>query len=115
MRVLLDENLPHQLRELFENNIEVVTVRYRGWQGKENGELLRIAENEFDAFITMDQGIPKQQNLSKIKIGIIVLEAKSNRLEDLAPLISQANTVLKTLKNGQVVHVNYPSLKTWAC
>ena len=107
MRVLLDENLPHQLRELFENNIEVVTVRYRGWQGKENGELLRIAANEFDAFITMDQGIPNQQNLSEIKIGIIVLKAESNRFEDLAPLISQVNAVLKTLRNGQVVHVRF--------
>lgn len=105
MRVLLDENLPHQLRELFENNIEVVTVRYRGWQGKENGELLRIAANEFDAFITMDQGIPNQQNLSEIKIGIILLEAESNRFEDLATLIPQVNTVLKTLKRGQVIHV----------
>lgn len=107
MRVLLDENLPHQLRELFANNIEVVTVRYRGWQGKENGELLRIAANEFDAFITMDQGIPNQQNLGEIKIGIIVLEAESNRFEDLAPLISQVNAVLKTLQNGQVVHVRF--------
>ena len=105
MRVLLDENLPHKLRELFEDNIEVVTVSYRGWQGKENGELLRIAANEFDALITMDQGIPNQQNLSEIKIGIILLEAESNRLEDLAPLIFQVNTVLRTLKNGQVVHV----------
>ena len=105
MRVLLDENLPHKLRELFEDNIEVVTVSYRGWQGKENGELLRIAANEFDALITMDQGIPNQQNLSKIKIGIILLEAESNRLEDLAPLIFQVNTVLRTLKNGQVVHI----------
>ncbi len=61
MRVLLDENLPHQLRELFEDNIEVVTVSYRRWQGKENGELLRITENEFDVFVTMDQGIPNQQ------------------------------------------------------
>ena len=94
MRVLLDENLPHQLRELFENNIEVVTVRYRGWQGKENGELLRIAANEFDAFITMDQGIPHQQNLSEIKIGIILLEAESNRFEDLAPLISKVNVIV---------------------
>ena len=34
MRVLLDENLPHQLRELFEDNMEVVTVSYRGWQGR---------------------------------------------------------------------------------
>lgn len=107
MRVLLDENLPHQLRELFEDSIEVVTVRYRGWHGKENGELLRIAANEFDAFITMDQGIPHQQNLSKIKIGIIVLEVESNRFEDLAPLISKVNAVLKTLKNGQVVDVKF--------
>ena len=105
MRVLLDENLPHKLRELFEDNIEVVTVSYRGWQGKENGELLRIAANEFDALITMDQGIPNQQNLSEIKIGVILLEAESNRLEDLVPLIFQVNTVLRTLKNGQVVHV----------
>ena len=107
MRVLLDENLPHQLRELFEDNIEVVTVSYRGWQGKENGELLRIAANEFDAFITMDQGIPNQQNLGEIKIGIIVLEAESNRFEDLSPLMSQVNTVLKTLKNGQIVYVRF--------
>ena len=105
MRVLLDENLPHQLRGLFEDNIEVVTVSYRGWEGKENGELLRIAENEFDVFITMDQGIPNQQNLSEVKIGIIVLEAKSNRFEDLAPLISEVNAVLKTIMNGQIVHV----------
>ncbi|MDE0325135.1 MAG: DUF5615 family PIN-like protein [Candidatus Poribacteria bacterium] len=107
MRVLLDENLPHKLRELFEDNIEVITVRYRGWQGKENGELLRIAANEFDAFVTMDQGIPNQQNLSEIEIGIIVLKAESNRFEDLAPLISQVNAVLKTLKNGQIVHVRF--------
>ena len=105
MRVLLDENLPHKLREFFEDNTEVVTVSYRGWQGKENGELLRIAANEFDTFITMDQGIPNQQNLGKIKIGIILLEAESNRFEDLAPLISQVNIALKTLKNGQIVHV----------
>ena len=74
---------------------------------KENGELLRSAANEFDAFITMDQGIPHQQNLSEIKIGIILLEAESNRFEDLAPLISKVNAVLKTLKNGQVVDVKF--------
>lgn len=54
MRVLLDENLPYRLRQLFENPIEVVTVGYRGWKGKRNGELLSIVSTEFDAFITMD-------------------------------------------------------------
>ena len=55
----------------------------------------------------IDQGIPNQQNLGEIKIGIIVLKAESNRFEDLAPLISKVNAVLKTLKNGQVVDVRF--------
>lgn len=67
MRVLLDENLPHQLRGFFVDNIEVVRVSYRGWKRKENGELLRTAADEFDAFITVDQGIPNQQNLDNFE------------------------------------------------
>ena len=106
MRVLLDEHIPRKLRQLFEGGIEVVTVGYLGWKGKKNGELLRIAENQFDAIITMDQGIPHQQNLSEIKMGIVLLEAQSNRYEDVAPLMDQVNAVLKTLKNGQVVRVS---------
>ena len=106
MRVLLDENIPRKLRQLFETGVEVVTVGYLGWNGKKNGELLRIAQNEFDAFITMDKGIPHQQNLSNLKIGIVLLKARSNRYEDLAPLMNQVNVVLKTLKNGQIARVS---------
>ena len=105
MRVLLDENLPSKLRRLFEVGVEVVTVGYRGWKGKENGELLKSAENEFDVLVTMDQGIPQQQNLSEIKMGIVLLEAKGNRYEDLAPLMNQVNTVLRTIEKGQVISV----------
>lgn len=105
MRVLLDENLPHQLREFFVDNIEVVTVSFRGWKGKENGELLKFAADEFDVFITTDRGIPHQQNLDNFEIGIILLEAESNRIEDLAPLISQVNAVLKTVNSGEIVRV----------
>ena len=105
MRVLLDENLPHKLKQLFEDGIEVFTVGDLGWKGKENGDLLRSAAGEFDAFITMDKGIPNQQNLDKIELGIVLLQARSNRFEDLSPLISQVNIVLKTLKNGQLVRV----------
>ncbi|MDE2810278.1 MAG: DUF5615 family PIN-like protein [Gemmatimonadota bacterium] len=105
MRVLLDENLPSKLRRLFQAGVEVVTVGYRGWKGKENGELLKSAENEFDVLVTMDQGIPQQQNLSEIKMGIVLLEAKGNRYEDLAPLMNQVNTVLRTIEKGQVISV----------
>ena len=106
MRVLLDENLPYKLRHLFPDSIEVVTVGYRGWKGKENGELLRIAAEEFDAFVTTDKGIVYEQNLDKIQMGIVLLESNRNHYEALAPLISQVNTTLETLQKGQVVRVS---------
>lgn len=106
MRVLLDENLPHQLRPLFADSIEVITVGYRGWNGKENGELLRMAAAEFDAFVTTDRGILYEQNLKEIDLGIVLLEANRNHYEALALLIPHVNTVLKTLQKGQVVRVS---------
>jgi hypothetical protein len=57
VKVLLDENLPHLLR----NNLgdhDVFTVRYKGWAGLKNGELLKTAEDDgFEVFITGDQTI----------------------------------------------------------
>ena len=106
MRVLHDEHLPHRLRQLFASAIEVVTVGYQGWKGLRNGEILRKASAEFDAFVTMDKGFLYQQNLEKIQISIVLLEAESNRYAHLAPLIPQVNTVLKTLKQGQIVSVS---------
>ena len=112
MHVLLDEHLPHRLRQLFAAPIEAVTVGYQGWKGIKNGELLRKASVEFDAFITMDKGFLYQQNLEKIQIGIVLLIAESNRYVHLAPLIPQVNVVLKTLKKGQVVSVSVEQIAT---
>ncbi|MCY4566717.1 MAG: hypothetical protein OXD49_00285 [Candidatus Poribacteria bacterium] len=112
MRVLLDEHLPHRLRHLFATPIEVVTVGYKGWKGLKNGELLRKVSVEFDVFITMDKGFLYQQNLEKIQIGIVLLIAESNRYAHLAPLISQVNVVLRTLKKGQVVSVSIEQTAT---
>ena len=105
MRVLLDEHLPHRLRQLFPAPIEVVTVGYLGWKGLKNGDLLRKASAEFDVLVTMDKGFLYQQNLENIQIGIVLLDAESNRYAHLAPLIPQVNVVLKTLKKGQVVNI----------
>ena len=86
MRILLDEMLPRRLARLFAPEMEAVTVRQRGWGEKTNGELIEAAQEEFDALVTMDRGIPHQQNLTDVDLAIVVLEAQSNRLEDLAPL-----------------------------
>ena len=64
-----------------------------------------MAAAEFDAFVTTDRGILYEQNLEKLQLGSVLLEADRNHYEALSPLISQVNTVLKTLQKGQVGRV----------
>ncbi len=109
MRVLLDEHLDRRLKPLFDRRFEVVTVRERGWSGKKNGPLLRAAQEEFDALITMDWSIEHQQNLWNLALGIVVLRARSNRRQDTAPLIPQVNEVLEKIRPGEVIHVGSES------
>ncbi|MDQ3659265.1 MAG: hypothetical protein M3338_06275 [Actinomycetota bacterium] len=55
---------------VFGEGFEVVSVARRGWEDKEDGDLLAAAQREFDVFLTMDQGIPHQQNLEDIRLVI---------------------------------------------
>ena len=75
MKVLLDENLAHRLR----NNLgthEVFTVRYRGWAGLKNGDLLRTAEeNGIEVFITGDKTLLHEQSLKGRSLGIVALSS----------------------------------------
>ena len=105
MRLLLDENLPRKLIPLLAPEVEAVTVAQQGWRGKENGELIALAEREFDALATMDQGIPHQQNLGEVNLAILLLEAPSNRLTDLAPLVEEAKVALSEARPGEVLRV----------
>lgn len=76
MRVLLDENLPHQLRTNLPGH-DVSTVRYLGWNGLKNGELVRAAESAgFEVFLTSDQNLSYQQNLRDRSIGMVTLTAQ---------------------------------------
>ncbi len=55
MKILLDENLPRQLKADFGADYDVRTVRDMGWLGKKNGELLGlIVFNGFDFLVTID-------------------------------------------------------------
>jgi predicted nuclease of predicted toxin-antitoxin system len=105
MRVLLDENVPRKLVELFEPSVEAITVAQRGWRGMANGELLEAAEKEFDALVTTDRGIPHQQDLSAVTLSVVLLETQSNRYEDLAPLMDRVNAVLREVQPGTLVHI----------
>ena len=72
MRVLLDENLPRDLvTELAGHH--VTTVQASGWSGRKNGELLRSAHGLFDALMTMDRGIQYQQNLTNLRLSVLII------------------------------------------
>ena len=80
-------------------------VQQEGWSGKKNGDLLAVASESFGVFITTDQGIPHQQNLTRFAIGIVLMEAPSNRVDDLAPLVPELKERRHSIKPGVVVRV----------
>ena len=104
MRVLLDENLPHDLIvELGDH--QVVTVQGLGWAGVKNGELLRRAAGLVDALLTMDRKLEFEHDLAAVHFGVVVIWARSNPVQDLCPLIGAIFEALARVKPGKVVRV----------
>jgi hypothetical protein len=103
-RVLLDENLPRLLKREM-SGFEVRTVAEMGWAGIKNGKLLRLAEAEFDVFVTADQNLSYQQPVTTFQLGLAVLKARTTKLEDLLPLVPALREALNGLKAGQVRQV----------
>lgn len=105
MRVLLDENLPRALAAELTGH-EASTVQAEGWAGTKNGELLKLADQRFDALLTMDRGLRHQQNLSGLGLGIVVICTYSNRMAHLRPLVGSVLKALDYLAPGQVREVS---------
>ena len=95
MRILLDEDIPRRLGALLVGH-QAETVPRNGWAGIKNGKLLALAATKFEVFLTMDQNLEFQQNLAKLPIAILVVEAVSNRMEHLEPLVPE---ILKELNH----------------
>lgn len=101
MRVLLDENLDWRLRRGFDAAHDVVTVQYRGWSGKKNGELLQAAAAEFDVLVTLDTNLEHQQNVTSLDLAVVVIRAASADLADVEPALPALNTLLPAVKPVQ--------------
>lgn len=105
MKVLLDECLPKRLAAEL-TGCEAVTVPAAGFAGVQNGELLRRIAGSFDAFVTIDGNLASQQNTARLSFGVVVLRARSNKIEDIRPLIPKILTALRVLKAGTVIEVS---------
>lgn len=88
MRILLDEDLPRRLGALLVGH-ESVTVQRAGWSGIKNGKLLALAGTQFEVFLTMDSGLEFQQSMATLPVAVLIIEALSNRMEHLEPLVPE--------------------------
>lgn len=104
MNILIDECLDWRLCRALINH-QCSSVHQAGWAGVTNGELLEKAQERFDIFLTGDRNLRFQQNIPLLGIAVIILEAKSTRLRDTLPLMTQVLASLEAIEPGQVVRI----------
>lgn len=99
MNLLFDESVPFSLREAFldfDHGHSVSFAQEEGWGGLKNGELLREASQSFDVFVSCDQDLVHQRDLENYEIGVIILKGKTNRRQDLEPLLPKLAETLQS-------------------
>ncbi len=100
-KVLLDECVDRRFARALPDH-EVQSVASMGWSGIKNGDLISRAAAQFDCLITVDQGMPFQHDLGRFDIALLVLRAKTNRLQDLLVLAPDVLAALASIKAGTV-------------
>lgn len=76
-----------------------------GWATIKNGVLLKLAERDFDIFITVDRNLAFQQTIRNFSLAVIVLVARTNRLVDLMPLVPRLCEMVPLAPKGEVTTV----------
>ena len=99
MRVLLDECLDWRLARGLPGHT-VTSVQRMGWAGIQNGDLLELAEKQFDVFITGDRNLSFQQIIRQTGLSVVVLAGKSTQLKDTFPLMAKIAALLPGLRPG---------------
>jgi predicted nuclease of predicted toxin-antitoxin system len=102
LRILLDENIPVQLKAVLQGHeIKSVNDTDVGWKNIQNGLLLTGMEGRFDLLITADRNIYAQQSLAGRGICILVLP--TNRRRDVLALGEQIAQVVDSMTIGEYV------------
>jgi hypothetical protein len=76
-----------------------------GGRGVGGGEFPCLAQNKFDGLVSTDKGIPHQQSVPWFGLAVVLLRARSNAREDLAPLMEEVNAALASVEAGTVVRI----------
>ena len=104
MRVLLDECVPRALRNDIPGH-EVKTVAEMGWAGVKNGDLLALAATKFDLLVTVGRNLEYQQSFVGLSLAVIVIDAPSNDIAALRPLMPAVLAAIPHVRSASVTHV----------
>jgi hypothetical protein len=104
MRVFLDACVDPRVVELLAGH-EVETAFDRNWHQLKDHILLPLVQEQFDAFVTIDQGFEFEHNLKKLKIGLVIVHVPSNKLESYRDFAKELRMALEAVKPGEVIHV----------
>jgi len=102
VKILFDECMPQPLRRRLAE-FEISTAQEMGWGRVKNGDLLKLAEDKFDAFLTSDQQLKYQQNLKGRKLAILVLS--TNRWPQVKARTQEIIAAVLALKPGDYVEL----------
>jgi len=109
MKLLVDECVDWRIvRDLPQHDAR--TEKQLGWEELDDSSLLRLAQAEFDVFLTVDKKLPYQQNIPSFDIAVIVLQARTTRLADLRELLDPLREALKEAANGTVQILSWRDL-----
>ncbi len=106
LKILLDECAPRLVKTRLPA-LSIRTVQEMGWAGIKNGELLALAEAQFDVFVTADKKLRYQQNLLWRRLAAIVLP--SNQVPIVAVLLPVIEQALQSAQPGAVIEIPLPS------
>jgi hypothetical protein len=97
-RILFDKNVPYSLRRHL-TDYEVKTAEEEGWGQIANGDLIRCAEEAgYQIFLTCDQNIRYQQNLTRRTISMVILG--SNIWPGIQPKLDEITQALQRAVPG---------------
>lgn len=105
MKVLLDNCVDRHFAALIEGH-DVSHARDWGWRDLENGKLpAAAAAAGFGAMVTVDKNIRHRQNLLRLPVGVVELDASRSHIDELARFAPYLKVALEQTRRFAFVSV----------
>lgn len=109
MRILFDNGVPRPVASALQAHI-VEEARARGWDSLANGEVLMATEAaRFEVMVTTDRNLAYQQNLSGLRIALVVLTTPA--WPSIRPRLSAIASAVDEATPGTCIEVDVPILR----